>query len=104
MPAVRPESVRVIAPVPPIVAVAGAPTRACPTLVVGARACPLEPNDARLLAAELPDAFGDVAADMRRAAPAVSKGIEVALEDLRDAIECILAQRRRNDPQQDARR
>ena len=31
------------------------------------------------------------------------KRIEVALEDLRDAIECILAERRRNDPQQDAR-
>ena len=49
--------------------------------MVGAHACPLEPNDARWLAAELPDAFRDVAADMRRAAPAVSKGIEVALED-----------------------
>ena len=34
-----------------------------------------------LLAAELQDAFGDVAADMRRAAPAVSTAIDVALED-----------------------
>jgi len=42
-----------------------------------ARACPPEPNDARWLAAELPDAFGDVDADMRRAAPAVSKAIDV---------------------------
>jgi len=49
--------------------------------MVGARACPLEPNDARRLAAELQDAFGDVDADMRRAAPAVSKAIDVALED-----------------------
>ena len=47
--------------------------------MVGAHACPLEPNDARWLAAELPDAFRDVAADMRRAAPAVSKGIELPL-------------------------
>jgi hypothetical protein len=46
-----------------------------------ARACPPEPNDARWLAAELPDAFGDIDADMRRAAPAVSKAIDVALED-----------------------
>jgi hypothetical protein len=30
--------------------------------------------------------------------------IEVALEDLRDAIERVLAKCRRNDPQQDARR
>jgi hypothetical protein len=49
--------------------------------MVGARACPPEPNDARWLAAELPDAFGDVDADMRRGAPAVSKAIDVALED-----------------------
>jgi hypothetical protein len=49
--------------------------------MVGAHACPLEPNDARWLAAELPDAFRDVAADMRRGPPAVSKAIEVALED-----------------------
>ncbi len=49
--------------------------------MVGARACPLEPNDARWLAAELQDAFGDVDADMRRAAPEVSKTIDVALED-----------------------
>jgi hypothetical protein len=46
-----------------------------------ARACLPEPNDARWLAAELPDAFGDVDADMRRAASAVSKAIDVALED-----------------------
>jgi hypothetical protein len=46
-----------------------------------ARVCPPEPNDARWLAAELPDAFGDLDADMRRAAPAVSKAIDVALED-----------------------
>jgi hypothetical protein len=32
------------------------------------------------------------------------KRIEVALEDLRDAIECILSERQRNHPQQDARR
>jgi hypothetical protein len=32
------------------------------------------------------------------------KRIEVALEDLRDAIECVLAERQRNDPRQDARR
>jgi hypothetical protein len=32
------------------------------------------------------------------------KRIEVALDDLRDAIECVLAERRRDDPQQDARR
>jgi hypothetical protein len=49
--------------------------------MVGARACPLEPNDARWLAAELQDAFGDVDADMRRAAPEVSKTIDVALKD-----------------------
>ena len=42
------------------------------TLMVGARACPLEPNDARWLAAERPDAFGDVETDMRRGDPAVS--------------------------------
>jgi hypothetical protein len=30
------------------------------------------------------------------------KRIEVALEDLRDAIESVLAERRRNDPEQDA--
>jgi hypothetical protein len=32
------------------------------------------------------------------------KRIEVALEDLRGAIECVLAERQRNDCQQDARR
>jgi hypothetical protein len=32
------------------------------------------------------------------------KRIEIALEDLRDAIECILAERQRNDPQREARR
>ena len=32
------------------------------------------------------------------------KRIEVALEDLRDAIESVLAERRRNDRQQDTRR
>ena len=32
------------------------------------------------------------------------KRIEIALEDLRNAIECILAERQRNDPQQDASR
>jgi hypothetical protein len=31
------------------------------------------------------------------------KRIEVALEDLRDAIECMLAKRQRKDPQQDTR-
>jgi hypothetical protein len=30
------------------------------------------------------------------------KRIEVILEDLRDAIECVLAERQRNDPRQDA--
>ena len=49
--------------------------------MVGAHACPLEPNDARWLAAELPDAFGDVDADNAPPAPAISKAIEVALED-----------------------
>jgi hypothetical protein len=32
------------------------------------------------------------------------KRIEVALKDLRDAIECVLAERQRNDPLRDARR
>jgi hypothetical protein len=32
------------------------------------------------------------------------KPIEVALEELRDAIECMLAERQRNDLQQDTRR
>ena len=32
------------------------------------------------------------------------KRIEVALEDLRDAIECILSERQRNHPHQDAPR
>ena len=32
------------------------------------------------------------------------KRIEVALEDLRGAMECVLTERQRNDPQQDARR
>ena len=32
------------------------------------------------------------------------KRIEAALEDLRGAIECMLAERQRNDPQQDVRR
>ena len=32
------------------------------------------------------------------------KRIEVLLKDLRNAIECILAERQRNDPQREARR
>ena len=51
------------------------------TLMVGARACPLRPNDTRWLAAELPDAFPGTTPTMHRAAPAVSKAHDVALQD-----------------------
>lgn len=62
-------------------AVAGAPTVPVRiTLMLGARV-PARADRRTLGGGRLQDAFGDVAADMRRVAPAVSKAIDVALED-----------------------